>query len=93
MRSVKGVGQWTDETGAMRNAAVEIAIDGATARVTVAALGDAVGEDEVSRDRRVVYFVGKVEQKIRAAQYAARPIVPDPKPKDRKGKHRHANNA
>ena len=83
MRSVRGIGQWTDSDGGVRNACVEIAVDDGTARVTVAALDADLGAELPTADRRVAYFLGRVEATIRAAAYASRPIMPDPKPKDR----------
>lgn len=89
MRSVRGVGQWTDSDGGIRNAALEIEIDGGTASVTVSAL-DQAGRPLPTSDRRIAHFLGQVEQRIRAVEYAQRPITPDPKPKHRTRRH-HAS--
>jgi hypothetical protein len=83
MRSMRCDGVWTDEQGGERNASVEIAVDGGTARVTVSAIAQA-GEELPTADRRIAYFLGRVQDRIRATEYASRPIVPDPKPKNSK---------
>lgn len=78
MRSVSTEGIWTDEEGNRRNARVEIVIDGTTARVTVAAVDDP-GVDFPTADRRIAYYLGRVEEQIRVTEYRNRTIVPDPK--------------
>lgn len=88
MRSIRGDGVWTDSDGVARNASVEIAIDGLTARVTVAAMDDA-GVELPTADRRIAYFLGRVEQQIRNVEYGNRTIKPDPKPGAAKRKPPH----
>jgi hypothetical protein len=84
MRSMTGIGQWTDETGAMRNASLTIELDGTRACVTVAAIDAVEGERLPTGDRRIAFFLGRVEQTIRRTEYVNRKITPDPKPKDGK---------
>lgn len=85
MRSVRCDGVWTDEQGGERNASVSIEVDGTTARVTIAAINQ-VGGDLPTADRRIAYFLGRVQDRIRATEYAGRTITPDPKPKERTAK-------
>lgn len=87
MRSVRCDGVWVDEAGGTRNASVAIEVDGGTARVTVAAM-DAAGDALPTGDRRIAYFLGRVQDRIRATEYASRPITPDPKPSAKKRPHR-----
>lgn len=81
MRSVRCDGVWTYEDGGSTNASVTLEVDGGTARVTVAAINQA-GDELPTADRRIAYFLGRVQDRIRATEYAGRKIVPDPKPKD-----------
>lgn len=85
MQSVRCDGLWTDERGGTRNASVSIEVDGGTARVTIAAM-DAAGDELPTGDRRIAYFLGRVQATIRAAEYRSRPITPDPKPSTKEAK-------
>lgn len=90
MSSIRSIGTWTDDRGFVRNAVVDIVIEGTTASVNVAATVDDAGEAVPTKDRRIAWFLGRVEQKIRAVEYASRSIVPDPKPtaaKRKPGRH------
>jgi hypothetical protein len=93
MRSMTGTGQWTDETGAMRNASLTIELDGARACVTVAAINADAGERLPTGDRRIAHFLGRVEQTIRRTEYVNRSITPDPKPKDNQQKQRRRDHS
>lgn len=84
MRSMRGVGTWTDEAGGERGAVVGIMIDDGAASVTVGPILNPELTSLPTHDRRVVYYVGRVEAAIRATEWRNRPITPDPKPKDRK---------
>lgn len=79
MKSVRCDGIWTDEQGGERNASVTIEVGGGMARVTVSAINEA-GDELPTGDRRIAYFLGRVQDRIRAVEYRQRPIAPDPKP-------------
>lgn len=53
-------------------------------------LDDAEPAVIASRDRRVVYYVSRVELALRAKAWRDRPITPDPKPKDLRRRRRNA---
>ena len=91
MRSVRGIGTWTDDTGKERGAVVGLEVDERSARMTVGAIGQSKPDPLPTSDRRTVVYLGKVEAAIRAVNYANRDIVPDPKPKDRKSKRPKAH--
>jgi hypothetical protein len=73
-RSIRGVGTWRDSEGGERGAAVEIAVDDGEACVTVGPV-DGAGTPLPTHDRRIAFFLGRVEAQIRAAEYATRPVV------------------
>lgn len=89
--SRRGVGRYVEgETGRELSAGTAVIVDdfGVVTEVT----GPHAPEPAViaSRDRRVVYYVSKVELAIRAQAWRERPITPDPKPKDRRRRRRNA---
>lgn len=73
-RSIRGVGTWRDSDGGERGAAVEIAVDDGEACVTVGPV-DGAGIPLPTHDRRIAFFLGRVEAQIRAAEYATRPVI------------------
>lgn len=82
-RSVRTVGVWTGDAGDTRVAAVgiEVAPDGAS--VTIGTPDEPDRDRLPAPDRRTAYYLGCVEAAIRADHYRNRPIVSDPKPKER----------
>jgi hypothetical protein len=86
MRSVKGVGIWTDDDGNEKPGSLAIDVEAGLAVVAFALGEHDPGEALPTHDRRVRYFLVQVQQMIRRREYASRPIAPDPKPKDRAGR-------
>lgn len=84
MRSVRGIGTWTDETGKERGAVVGINVADGAANITVGPILSPDLNDIATTDRRIVYYVGRVEAAIRATEWRNRPVTPDPKPKESK---------
>lgn len=84
MRSVVGVGTWTDDTGKERGAVVGINVGDGVANITVGPILDPQMNELPTRNRHIVYYIGKVEAAIRATEWRNRDFTPDPKPKDSK---------
>lgn len=83
MGSVTGTGIWTDDAGDAKPGSLAISVEAGLAVVAFALGEHDPGEALPTHDRRVAYFLFRVQQMIRRREYANRPITPDPKPKDR----------
>lgn len=85
--SRRGIGRSIDgETGRELIAATAVTVDACGVVTAVGSDLQDLDQDPAlvrSRDRRVVYYVGRVEAALRAKAWGERPIVPDPKPKHR----------
>lgn len=73
-RSIRSSGNWVDESGGVRGAALKIEIDGMTAAVFVGAPNDEDGTPLPDPDRTTAHYLSIMEQRIRAVEYAARPV-------------------
>lgn len=92
-RSVRGIGSWIDDEGNERGAVVGINVADGSANVTVGPILTPDLHDISTGDRRIAYFIGRIEAAIRATDWRNRPISPDPKPKNRKPIRRRKVNA
>lgn len=88
--SRRGIGRY-EADGRELIAATSVTVDACGVVTAIGAdLDDAEPAVIASRDRRVVYYVSRVELALRAKAWRERPITPDPKPKDRRRRRRNA---